>query len=230
MQVACSDLKLFSPASRAQIPAFSVRICTSVQPFRYGCCGMQLEELLAELGAKEYDTDAYGMRRVEAAHALGEGELTKSSAPCRPCWCIAGSMPRKWLECRSACAQSGTMSRWWSAGTCLVLHSHAPRTAWWPGLSCTEDDAGPRHHGGMCRTPAEGLLQEVVELFFSCAGAYSIVTRGKDTRLEYVLDVPLEPIQLQQEFCIGRTGDYVLVIKARRLSDPLHGTAATAHL
>ena len=34
---------------------------------------MQLEELLAGLGPKEYETKTRGKRRVEAAHALGEG-------------------------------------------------------------------------------------------------------------------------------------------------------------
>lgn len=55
------------------------------------------------------------------------------------------------------------------------------------------------------------------------AGVYSIVDRGDNTRLDYELEIPLEPKQVQQEFCIGKTADYVISIKARTVPLPQDG-------
>ena len=55
--------------------------------------GMQLEELLvAELGAKEYDTETQGLRHEVAAHGLGEGEPRVWGVPCRPSCVLAGTV------------------------------------------------------------------------------------------------------------------------------------------
>lgn len=45
------------------------------------------------------------------------------------------------------------------------------------------------------------------------AGVYTIADEGTDARLMYMLEIPEEPQELQEQLNIGKTGDYSLQIK-----------------
>ena len=46
------------------------------------------------------------------------------------------------------------------------------------------------------------------------AGAYAITDKGSSTRFDYELAIPREPGEVQEEFHIGRAGEYILQVKA----------------
>ncbi len=63
-----------------------------------------------------------------------------------------------------------------------------------------------------CYLPAEPPESATTGFVRACAGMYSI--RGRSTLLTYELEAFSES-QVQQDCCVGNTGSYEIVIKAR---------------